>query len=814
MRDAINRFDRRWPQAEDLLPQGLPMLIDLRHLLRNLRRSPASAVAAVLTLSLTLGAGASIFAVVDAVLLTPPPFADPEALVNLGEILADEPASVPRAVRYATFEAWRERAGSLAAMEAADGTHLTLTELGAAERVHVTNVTPGFLPLLGVAPARGRMFEANDLSQPVVILTHAFWRAKLAADPAAIGRQIVLGGRPHTIVGVMPEQFVYPLDQVDVWRPLPLPPADPAAAEARAGYRVGVLARLAPNTSPRDLKAALDEVSRRSSPPAQVVATPIATRIARGSTRTLSLLAGAAALALLIVFANVAGLLLVRSIDRRRELAVRTALGARPSEIARQLVLEAETLVAIGIAGGVLLAMWLTPVVGRVALEPFGDLANREVAVSWRVIAVVAMVAAACAGLCGLLPAFVASRGNVVDVLSRGVTPAPRELGLRRVFATGVIALACVLLVSLTLVGRSLRNVLNVNPGFDARGVLALPLLLPAASPERVASFYLALQSALEERLGPRTVSVINELPLTHDRGRRFLRIRPAEPAREAVLREAGTAYFDVMRIPIVAGRPFDARDNAAAPPRVVVSQSLAERWFAGEQPIGRQIRLGPGPRAPMAEIIGIAGDVKHRALDDEGFWPTVYLSAWQEPSRNVILVVRSQRPDADVVASVREEVARLDRNVPVQGVRLMHDVAAASPGVPARRVLAATFTGFALLAIVLAGIGLFGVVAHDVASRRAELALRIALGADPMRILMRTLGQGAWMVGAGLVVGGVLSIWAARALGSMVFATGRFDPLNVAVAAAVLMVVGAVAVLPAARRAARTDPLSALRSE
>ncbi len=268
------------------------MLIDLRHLLRNLRRSPASAAAAILTLSLTLGTGASIFAVVDAVLLTPPPFTDPEALVTVGEIQPGEPASAPRSVTYATFEAWRERAGSLAAMEASDGTHLTLTELGAAERVHVTDVTPGFLPLLGVAPARGRMFEPDDLSQPVVILTHAFWRAKFAADPGAIGRQIVLGGRAHTIVGVMPEPFVFPLDQVDVWRPLPLPPADPAAPEARAGYRVGVMARLARNVSSRDLTAALDDVSGRSSPPAQVVATGLGARIARGSTRTLGLLAG------------------------------------------------------------------------------------------------------------------------------------------------------------------------------------------------------------------------------------------------------------------------------------------------------------------------------------------------------------------------------------------------------------------------------------------------------------------------------------------------------------------------------------------
>jgi putative ABC transport system permease protein len=405
----------------------------------------------------------------------------------------------------------------------------------------------------------------------------------------------------------------------------------------------------------------------------------------------------------------------------------------------------------------------------------------------------------------------------LVGVLRRGVTPAPREVGLRRLFAICVIALACVLLVSLTLVGRSLRNVLNVNPGFDARGVLTFGVGVPAAkypSPERVASFYSALLSALEERLGPGTVSVIKELPLTHDRGRRFMRIRPDEPTREAVLREAGTAYFDVMRISIVAGRPFDARDNAEASPCVVVSQSLAEQWFTGEQPIGRQIRLGPGPRAPVADIIGIAGDVKHRALDEEGSWPTVYRPVSQAPSGSMLLVVRSQRGDADVIDAVREEVARLDRDVPMSRVRSMQDVVAASEGVPARRVLTATFMGFALLAIVLGGIGLFGVVAHDVASRRAELALRLALGADPMRILMRTLGQGAWMVGAGLVLGGVLSIWAARALGSMVSTTGRFDPLNVAVAAAVLMVVGVVAVLPTARRAARTDPLSALRSE
>jgi predicted permease len=786
------------------------MLVDLLHLSRNLRRSPASAVAAILTLSLTLGAGAAIFAVVDAVLLTPPPFTNPDALVTVGETPINEPTAAPRAVSYATFEAWRERAGPVAIIEAFDGTNLTLTGLGAAERVSVTDVTPGFLTLLGVTPARGRAFDLDDVGQPLAIVSHVFWRGTLGADTSVIGRQIVLGGEAHTIVGVLPEQFFFAFNACDVWRPLPVTPAQ----AARTGYRVGVVARLARNVSPAYLGTALDDVSGKSSPPAHVVATGVATAIVGDAARTLGLLAGSAALAVLIAFINLAGLLIVRSIDRRRELAVRTALGARQSEIARQLVLEAEALVAMGIAGGVLLALWMTPAVGHLALEQFGALANREVAVSWRVIGVVAMVAVACAGICGSLPAFLVVRGSVVDVLRRGVTPPPRELTLRRVFVTGEVALAFVLLVSMMLLGRSLLTVLKVNPGFDAHGVLTLQVSLPTArypNLERVVSFYSALQSALEDRVGRRAISIVDELPLTGDRGRSLVSTRPADVGREAVVRVSGTGYFDVMRIPVVAGRSFDPRDNSSAPPRVLVSEALAGRLFASEQPIGRQIRLAA--TAQVAEIIGVVGEVKHRALD-EAPSPTVYLSAWQSPSRSSIVIVRSERPDADVIAAVREEVARLDRDLPVYRTRSMRDVVAASPGVPARRVLTATFMGFALLAVVLGGIGLFGVVAHDVACRRAELALRIALGADPMRILGATLGQGALMVGSGLVVGGVLSMWAARMLSSVVLATNYLDVVSVSVAAVVLMVVGAGAVLPAARRAARTDPLIALRSE
>jgi predicted permease len=531
------------------------------------------------------------------------------------------------------------------------------------------------------------------------------------------------------------------------------------------------------------------------------------------ASRTLGLLAGAAALAIVIAFTNLAGLLIVRSIGRRRELAIRSALGARRSEIAKQLLLEAQALVAIGTVGGVVLALWLTPPLARLALEQFGAVAQREVRVGWQVIALVAAAASVCGLICALLPAITAARRSILDTLHRGDTPPPRELVVRRVLVTGQIALAFVLLTCVALLGGSLLRMLNVDPGFDDRGVLTLQVSVSAAnySPERVVSFYSALESALEERLGLRSTSITNEIPLSGSLGRSLVGVPPGDVRREAVVREASPGYFDVMRIPVVAGRSFETRDNASAPPRVVISESLAENLFASEQPIGRRIRMGAD--AQTAEVIGVVGDVKHRALDD-AFLPTLYLSALQAPSRSSIVVVRSARPPADVIAAVREEVARLDGSLPVYRVRSMEDVVAASPGVPARRVLTAAFMGFALLALMLGAIGLFGVVAHDVAARRAELALRVALGADSRRILSVTLRQGAVMVGSGLAVGGVLSIWAARALGGVGFTTGQSSLPSAVVAAGVLLAASAAAVLPAAMRASRTDPLLALRSE
>jgi predicted permease len=783
---------------------------DLRHLSRSIRRAPASALAAVLTLALTIGAGASIFAVVDAVLLTPPPFTDPNALAVVGETPLDDPASAPRAVPYATFDAWRERAQGIAALEAFDGTNLTLTGTGAAERVSATDVTPGFLSLLGVVPARGHSFEPGDAARPVVIVSAAFWHGTLASDAAVVGRQIVLNGRAHTIVGVLPERFVFAINPCDIWRPIPLAPAE----ASRTRYRVRALARLGAGVSAAHVANALDEVSRRSTPPARTSVAPVATVAAGDSPRTLTLLGAAAAAAVMLAFVNLAGLLVVRSIDRRRELAVRTALGAGRFDIVRQVLVEAVALVAAGAAAGVLVASWTTPVVGRLALQQVSGLANRDIAISWRVIAVVAVVAFVFACACAVLPALGALRSSTSGVLRRGATPARRELMVRRAFVAGEVALAFVLLVSMALVARTMVRVLQVDPGFDARGVLTVHLALPAAAypnRERIAAFYSALQRAVQERLGDGSVSVVDELPLTGDRGRAIVAVRPGDPPREAVLRAASPGYFEVMRIPIEAGRSFARDDDAAAPTRVVISQSLARRIFGTDPIVGRRMRLGISGQP--VEIIGVVGDVKHRALD-EPLLPTVYVSALQSPSPSSIVVVRSPRADGDVIAVLREEAARLDANLPVYGARRLEEFVGTSPGIPARRLLTAAFTAFALLAVVLSAIGLFGVVAHDIASRRTELALRLALGADPVRLAVATLQQGAVMVGAGLAAGTVLSTWTTRGLGTLVLSSIESDIVSAAAAAAILVTASTAAVLPAALRAARTDPLITLRSE
>ena len=692
-----------------------------------------------------------------------------------------------------------------------DGTNLTMTGLGAAERVSATDVTPGFLSLLGVAPCGGaRLRHRRPRTAGGRSSATPSGPAGSAGDPGAVGRQIVLGSRPHTIVGILPEKFTFPLSSGDLWRPLPVT----VATAVRTGYRVSALARLGPGRTAADLSAALDNVSGTAIPPLRTVVTPVASAIAGDAPKMLALLAGAAAVAMIIALTNLAGLLLVRAIDRRRELAVRTALGAGRSAIVRQLLLEAQVVVILGAAGGALLALWLTPAVAGLALQQFGGVGPSGIAVNWRGIVLISLAASACAALCVLLPSAVTARSGVVDVLRRGVTAPPRERRLRGVFVTAQIALAFVLLVSVTFLARGWMTLLRTPAGFDPDGVMVTSVSLPGArypTAERVGTFYATLHDSLRQRLGERAVAIIDELPVTGDRGRLAVAERPGEPRGEAVIRSASRDYFEVMRISIAAGRSFDASDNAAAPPRVVVSTLIAQRLFGAGPAVGRHIWLGAGTQP--AEIVGVAGEVKHGALDGPPT-ATVYLPSLQVPSPSSRIVVRSQRPDGDVISEVRSAVAELDPDLPVYSTRSMSDIVATSPGIP---VTTCTDRGLHRLFRHRSGCRRPGAVRRRRARCRdaplgAGTAHRPGRESTPHPDGHDAAGRADG--GGRSMAGGLLSIWTSRAVGSLVSARAPFDMASVAVPALVILLTGIAAVLPAARQASRTDPLAALRSE
>ena len=433
---------------------------------------------------------------------------------------------------------------------------------------------------------------------------------------------------------------------------------------------------------------------------------------------------------------------------------------------------------------GVLLAFWLTPEVARL-LQEFGGIASRNVTVNWRVIGAMSMLATACAGVCGLLPAVIASRRNVAHILRRGLDRrAPGTMDAPRIRHRGRLALRSCCSSSVSLVGRSLLTVLAIDPGFEPAGVVTAGIAPPPArypTDSQLVAFYATLESEVSQRLGARAVGIISEIPLSNDRGRGLVSARPTDGAREAVIRVASTAYFDVMRIAVVAGRPFDRRDDALAPARVVISESLAARLFPRESAIGRSITLDARD--------AICGSHRRRArrqapLARRAELPTLYLSMWQFPSRGSLLVLRTTGSDRDAIAAVREQVAPARRRSAGLRCRLDGNVVARSPGVPARRVLTAAFLGFALLAVVLGAIGLFGVVAHEVARAARGAGACASRSAPTPRAFSRRLWVKAcrWSESA-LVIGGVLSFWASRALAGVTNTSGSVDVVSAAAA-------------------------------
>ncbi|PYR90408.1 MAG: hypothetical protein DMF84_21085 [Acidobacteria bacterium] len=488
-------------------------------------------------------------------------------------------------------------------------------------------------------------------------------------------------------------------------------------------------------------------------------------------------------------------------------------LGATRGRIVWQLLLEAYAIVALGTAAGLLLAAWLTPTAATLAAHQLGGAIAGDVVLSWRVLIAIVGVSIVSATLCGLAP-YLRTQSVRIDASRRGVTASRRQRLFRRGLIAGQVAIAFVLLVAVIVIGGSLRRILAVHRGFSADGVVAIAVSLPAAkynTPARVTMFYRALQERVAGRLGTDAVTVADELPLTGDRGPALITAYTGGVTVDAAVRTVGPRYFALLRTAVRSGREFTSGDDPLAPPRVIVSRSLARALWPERDASGQRVRIGAA--GAVADVIGVVEDVKLASIDRPDR-PAVYFCAWQVPSNSAHVIARSPGTVADVLSVVRLEVAAMDPDLPVYGARWLTDVVARSPGVPARRLTTSAFGAFATLALVLAGIGLFGLFSHDVASRRRELALRVALGATPRVLRRAVFSQVGLMLALGLGAGVVMATLVAASLKSLLFGTRGTDPVTFLAAGGVVVLVALAAAAGPARRAAGSDPIVLLNAE
>jgi predicted permease len=772
------------------------MSANLRRAIRRVFGAPASSLAATLTLALTLGAGGTIFVLVEQTLLTPPPFADPDALVLVGKTPREAPSASLRAVDGATWQRWRT-VREPATLAAFDPQNVTVSGLGSPQRLSGTAVTAGFFELLGVTPRVGRTFRNDD--DAVVIASYAFWNDVLLADPDPLGRIVIVSGRPHTVIGVFPATFAFGLNPTDVWRPL----------RDDGNARVRVIGRLAPGVDPGALRERLDVVDH-GDPALVTTVVPVRDALEGTARSTLPLLAAGAVLAAMLAAINIAVLMLLRLADRRAELAVCVALGASRVRLLQPLALEVWLLAAAGAIGGLLIVLWATPLSGRLVAGALNVPTLDLVMSRTTIVTLLAVAFGVWAVSVGIAATSTVAGSHRVQLVYRGQTPPAGPMAVRRALVIAQLAVAFVLLAAVLVVGRSLYRLTAIDPGFAVRDIVTARVSLPPApyaTATDVTRFYATLDARLAERFGRPRAALIDELPLTGDNGRvRIGRIGTMQ--HEAVVRTAGPAYFDVLGIRILHGRAFTDADHRDGTARVVISGSLAAALDDGAPLVGASVRIG----ATVAQVIGIVADVKHRALEESPL-PTVYLNALERPSRSAHVVVHGE-PGRDSLAEVRAEVARLDPDLPVYAPRLISEYVDASPGVPTRRIVSGVFTAFAVLALLLASIGIFGVSAHDVSCRRLELALRVALGASPVTLQFAVLRQTMLLVVPGLAGGALLWRVLSRGLDAVVFGVTTTDIVALSLAVTVLTVLALAAAALPARRAARTNPIAALRGD
>ncbi|MFI5179230.1 MAG: ABC transporter permease, partial [Vicinamibacterales bacterium] len=795
---------------------------DVRFAWRALRKHPGFAVVAVVTLAIAVGASTAVFSVLNAVVLRPLPYPEPDRLVIIKDALI--PKLPEFSVSPGRFVEWQARTRLFDGVAAAQGTTVNLTGGGDPERLRAAVVSANFFEVLRVPPLAGQTFATGDDADTAggdrVVLSEALWRGRFGGAPDVVGRTILIDDRPTTVVGVMPERLGYPQPTTQVWL---LWRISPQERHRYGSHYLVCVARMKAGVTAEQAREDLARASREIEPLDSgntgwtTLLFPMLDFTVRNVRTGLWVLSGAVALVLLIACANVANLLLARGAGRSRELGVRAALGATRGRLARQMFVENALLGGLGSAGGLALAWAL---LRFVVSAPTGLPRVSSIHLDGPTLACALALAVLTPIIFGLIPTLHVSRANLSALAAQGGRSGASALGARTRGALIVVevALAVMLIAGSTLLVRSFARLVGVSPGFESDHALALALSLPASrypENEQRDRFWTTLLERVSAVPGVRHAGITQSVPFVNDYVSTLA--VPGKTSDDPLTQPSTNFYavspdfFAAMGIPLRRGHAPQPTDTSASPLVAVISQTLADRYFPGDDPLGRRIKVNQGMRDELAEVIGVAGDVKQYGLDTETTLQ-VYQAARQHPYFSAMtLIVRTASDPEQVTASLRTVVRDLDPALPIASARTLSSIVAASVG--ARRFTTTLLAGFAVVALLLSAIGVYGLVAFAVGQRTQEIGLRMALGSTSGGIMQMVFRQGIGLTLAGAALGVGAGLFAAQLLGSLLFEVSARDPLAFGVAPMVLVVAAALACYFPARRAVRVDPVSALRN-
>jgi len=798
---------------------------DLRYGLRTLRKSPGFALVAVVALALGIASTTAIFSVVDTVLLHPLPYPEANRIFNVS--LAQRSTGVGGgAVSPADYLDWAAQNHVFAYMAASRGWQVNLSGGDRPERIRGTMTTGDFFPLFGVRPVLGRTLLPED-STPgndhVVVLGYGVWKRSFGSSPGLLGHNIVLNGESYTVVGVMPSDFK-PDGYGELWLPsrwgvppnLLRPNQDPRPV--RDSHYLQAWGRLKPGVSLQQARDEMDAIARRlekqypdDDGDGAISLVGMQENMVSDIRPILVLLLVAVVFVLLIGCANVANLLLARATTRTREVSIRAALGASRLRLVRQLLTESLVLALMGGVAGILLAAWAVPVL--LAMSP-PDIRDFNAIGINRDVLGFSLAASLLSGiLFGLAPAIHASRGNLNESLKEGERGSTSGHGkTRSLLVVAEVGLSLILLVGSGLLVKSFVRLMQVDPGFDASRMLVFQVgLPPATTPPQQDDFYRQVVERLQTVPGVQSAAAVSRLPLAGGNSDRSFQLPGSEQSYQADIRVSTPGYFQTMGIPLLKGRGLSEQDAHSPVLVAVVNEALARTVFPGQDPIGKYI-LDFGPQLDKVQIVGVVGNVRHVGLETAPR-PEVYLAFGQAHWPSVFMVVRSKTSDPLALASAAQNVvASVNRDIPLANLRTMQDVIADS--VLRRRFAMLLLAIFAGLAMLLAAIGLYGVMSYTVSQRTHEIGIRMALGAGKGNVLKLVIGQGMRLAAVGVVLGVAGSIALTRLMSGLLYGVSARDPFVFALVAGLLGSVALVANYVPARRAAKVDPMVALRYE